>query len=1390
MKVNLNTLERKLPLENFIPAAFFIFMVCTLVMSIITYRTIGNYQKEMSSIEYGYKIIGESERLQVEINYWLYLRRGLVLSGDQNIAGEIDKQKAVVDSVISLLTTTVADNPGHRETIDSIKANVVDLNGIVELSKKNFNDKEQLKILEEEHTVKMRIKISNIKRLSDAIVLDERRILDSNRIDATKSNNDVQLIIIILSLFSFLVIGLSLLISNGLIRHKSEVQKMLVKSYQGLEDKVEARTIELKNANDKLLEEIAIREKAESVLRESESRFRSLADSAPVMIWVSGKDKMCTYINKGWLDFTGRTFEQEIGKRWNECIHPKDFGECLRVYETSFDKRQPYELNYRLRAADGEYRWIFERGIPRFDGDNFAGYIGSCIDIDKLQKNERYLRLQFNVSRILADAKTKAEGIGRALEEICKGIDWGFGVLWSLTDDNEHLPVESVWINEGMDINQESVFLKRFSEFPKEAGLPGIVLKNKKSVWVSDILNDERFIRKEELISNGWNSALAIPILTENKIIAIVECLNEEKLKQEPELVEVLESAGRQIGNFMERKSAEEKLQNSYQEMEQKVIDRTADLANALNNLLKEAKEKETAQNRIKLFAHAIRSINECVYITDLNDNVLFVNEAFEKTFGFASDEIMGKNIPLFDEGKILLELKTDIANKTMKGGWKGEFAASDSGGNEVHTFLSTSTILDEEDKVQAIVGICQDISELKRAEELITKRNFLLNLLNEVIHYTNQSFDIHKSIQYSIDKICKYTNWNMGHCFLRKGDMIYSAGISNHTISSKYTDFIKFTKDITFSKGEGVPGNILVTGKASWLNISNIENRKAYKRSEIFMQSGLKTGIWIPIIKENKVAGILEFFKDTEDAPDNEILECVSNIGIELGSLMEKMDTIDRLKENEGNLQEAQHIGKLGSWDYDVRKNVVSWTDELFIIYEVNATEFKPSLENFLERVHPDDRQRVKKIIENAFIEKKRFDYIHRIITTSGQVKTIKAMGKVYLDDRGDVVRMFGTGQDITDIRKAEDDLRLSEAKLREAQHIAKLGSWDWDLSSNILEWSDELYSIFGIEKNGKPLSQETFLEIVHPDDRNFVRESTRKMLKEKKPSDVIFRIFTKDAGIKFIRLMSNIVFDKTNHIERISGVSIDVTDIKSVEEELRSTNKKLIQTQKELINNEKLAALGRFSSGIAHEIRNPLANISSLAQLVLNTELDEKNRKRLKYVLANSDIANQIIKNLLSFVSPEDLILKTTGIRNMLEVVIESIEARCKQKQITIVKNIQNDLPELKIDKLRLENALMNFISNAIDAMSAGGTLTISAFVNNEGSMEIDINDTGEGIPSENFDKILEPFFTTKPEGVGLGMGLAHNTIRAHSGTLDIESITGEGTRIKIILPINENN
>lgn len=218
------------------------------------------------------------------------------------------------------------------------------------------------------------------------------------------------------------------------------------------------------------------RRKAEEDLRASEERFQRLADTAPVMVWMSGTDKLCTYFNRQWLDFTGRNLEQELGDGWSQGVHAEDLMRCLATYTMAFDLREQFTMEYRLRRHDGEYRWIYDTGIPLFSQDSqFLGYIGSCIDISDRKLAEKALQESEDKYRTLAtlspvgifrsDEEGRCIYVNKRWQEIA-GIPYGqaIGEGWGVAihpDDRKRVSGE--WyrcVEEKRPFNMEYRFLR------------------------------------------------------------------------------------------------------------------------------------------------------------------------------------------------------------------------------------------------------------------------------------------------------------------------------------------------------------------------------------------------------------------------------------------------------------------------------------------------------------------------------------------------------------------------------------------------------------------------------------------------------------------------------------------------------------------------------------------------------------------------------------------------------------------------------------------------------------------------------------------------------------------------------------------------------------------
>lgn len=230
-------------------------------------------------------------------------------------------------------------------------------------------------------------------------------------------------------------------------------------------------------------------------------------------------------------------------------------------------------------------------------------------------------------------------------------------------------------------------------------------------------------------------------------------------------------------------------------------------------------------------------------------------------------------------------------------------------------------------------------------------------------------------------------------------------------------------------------------------------------------------------------------------------------------------------------------------------------------------------------------------------------------------------------------------------------------------------------------------------------------------------------------------------------------------------------------------------VKLEDQLLYQERLAGVGELAAGVAHEIRNPLGNITASAQLCLSKYEFHKSVKRyLRIILKNSKQANRIVKDLLDFANPREVSFKMCDIGKVIDSACNLLKARCLKQRVRLTKRWSRRLPQILLDRKQLEGAFLNLILNALDAMQGGGRLAITAypdFQNNE--VVISFSDTGSGIPPEDINRIFNPFFTTKEDGVGLGLSLALQVISHHKGRIDIESEVDQGTEVVVRLPIS---
>jgi PAS domain S-box-containing protein len=321
-------------------------------------------------------------------------------------------------------------------------------------------------------------------------------------------------------------------------------------------------------------------------------------------------------------------------------------------------------------------------------------------------------------------------------------------------------------------------------------------------------------------------------------------------------------------------------------------------------------------------------------------------------------------------------------------------------------------------------------------------------------------------------------------------------------------------------------------------------------------------------------------------------------------------------------------------------------------------------------------------------------------------------------------------------------------------------------EFNSKKMKWSDIIL------KEDIESAKESFIGALKTDD-SYVRE---------------YRVKTSAGEILWIQDRGQIIYDPKGDVKDVIGTFFDISDQRKAEEALKKRSEQLMQARK-------LASLGILTSGVAHELNNPLNNISTSVQILLE-ELEEDNIefKRNLLIEAEKQVerARDIVKALLEFSREKSLSLKRVQFKNLVKKTINLLKGEWPS-EISINMKVSEDI-EANLDPKRIQQVLINLILNSIQAMTEGGVLTIKAWEGMENDAKMlyfQVQDTGDGISSQDIKKIFDPFFTTRDvgKGSGLGLSISHSVIEQHGGRIDVESVPGETTKFTVILPLNVN-
>ena len=762
--------------------------------------------------------------------------------------------------------------------------------------------------------------------------------------------------------------------------------------------------------------------------------------------------------------------------------------------------------------------------------------------------------------------------------------------------------------------------------------------------------------------------------------------------------------------------------------------------------------EKENKMLRSELFARKnmqerfqdiFNNFKEWYYEITLDGDLAYFSPSICKVSGYSKSELQNKNYRDYTSAEMAKKI-SQVYNKIYLTGEPAEFIEYEifgKHGNTIYLEASVYLMRDSNTKPTGFQGFARDITDRKKMEMALQESEEKFRLIFE---YAPDAYYLMSADGEIID-VNRITEEIAGY---KKHELIGKNFAQTGLLSTE--QIIKATDFLTK----------IVQGKPT-----DPQEFTLTRKDGTFVEVEIRA--YLAKIKNQTV--ILGIARDvTERKLADETLKRSEE---KYRELFEKGSDILYIHDLEGNLiQTNLSFKKVYGWESDDLANL----NVLDLIPERYKNKFK----NYLNRV----------------LEKGRDEGLMTVLTKEGREIVVEYNNKLIY--KGTVpIGVQGSAKDITNRLRNELALRKSEARLKEAQRIAKVGSWQLNLLTDNLTWSDEVFRIFEVNKEHFGASYEAFLSVIHPEDQYAVNNAHAQSTANETPCKITYRLLMPDERIKYVTEEFEPSYNPEGKPVRSIGTIQDITEIKQAEKERENLQKQLYESQK-------LEAIGILAGGVAHDFNNMLSGIMGYTELVMKEMRPaDPLQKKLQAIVDITDRSANLTRQLLAFARKQT-------IEPVVFDLNESIEAILKMIRRIIGENIELEwLPgagsyTVMMDPSQLDQIIVNLCVNAGDAITNIGKITIEtdivsidqAYCASHAEFSpgeyvlLAVSDDGCGMDKKTSDHIFEPFFTTKDSGKGTGMGLptVYGVVKQNDGFINVYSEPGQGTTIKIYLPL----
>ena len=496
--------------------------------------------------------------------------------------------------------------------------------------------------------------------------------------------------------------------------------------------------------------------------------------------------------------------------------------------------------------------------------------------------------------------------------------------------------------------------------------------------------------------------------------------------------------------------------------------------------------------------------------------------------------------------------------------------------------------------------------------------------------------------------------------------------------------------------------------------------------------------------------------------------------------------------------LAEAQKLARIGSWEWDINSNIITWSDELYELYGVEKEGFNATFEAFLNIVHVEDREMTQNVIQESLANHEPFNFYHRIVHSNGEVRIMHSRGEVIPNEEGRPAMMMGTGQDITERVQEEEMEKLATAATKSYNSVIIADS------EGEVQWVNEGFTeLTGYTLEQIKSSKSSLFKIIGSN-KFQKNKSFNDIIINKKPVSFERADYTREGKKYWVITTITPVIGKNGEVERIISIDSDITLRKEMEEDLVKANQiaehslmkgnkaldELMKAKKQL--EESMKVKEQFLANMSHEIRTPMNAIIGFTDLILKTKLLPDQKQYIDAIKAAGADLIVIINDILDFskiqsgkVSFEQI---KFSIKQLFGTLTDLMKQRANEKQLEIITHVDDRVPEHLVgDPTRLNQVFLNLVGNAIKFTEKGQVkVSVELLNEDEDSVQLKfaVSDTGIGIPKDKLHDIFEGFTqansdtTRKYGGTGLGLTIVKQLVELQNGKIEVNSKVGEGS------------